>query len=41
MKVAVEVPEREMREMLRYSGEKLKGPAILRLALTELQYRKP
>lgn len=40
MKVAVEVPEREMREMLRYSGEKLKGPAILRLALTELQYRK-
>jgi hypothetical protein len=40
MKVAVEVPEREMREMLRYSGEKLKGPAILRLALNELQYRK-
>jgi hypothetical protein len=40
MKVAVEVPEREMREMLRYSGEKLRGPAILRLALNELHYRK-
>jgi hypothetical protein len=40
MKVTVEVPEQEMREMLRYSGEKLKGPAILRLALNELQYRK-
>jgi len=40
MKVTVEVPEKEMREMLKYSGERLKGPAVLRLALNELNYRK-
>jgi len=40
MKVTVEVPEREMREMLRYSGERLRASAILRLALNELNYRK-
>jgi hypothetical protein len=40
MKVTVEVAEKEMREMLRYSGERLKGPALLRLALNELNYRK-
>jgi hypothetical protein len=40
MKVTVEVAEKEMREMLRYSGERLKGPALLRLALNELTYRK-
>ena len=40
MKVTVEIPEREMREMLRYSGERLRASAILRLALNELNYRK-
>lgn len=40
MKVTLDVPEKEMREILKYSGEKLKAPAILRLALNELNYRK-
>ncbi|MBI4516384.1 MAG: hypothetical protein HY699_11285 [Deltaproteobacteria bacterium] len=40
MKVAVEISDREMREMLRYSGERLRAAAILRLALNELNYGK-
>jgi hypothetical protein len=40
MKVTVEVPEKAMREMLRFSGERLRASAILRLALNELNYRK-
>ena len=40
MKVTIDVPERELRDILKYSGEKLKGAAVLRLALNELNYRK-
>jgi hypothetical protein len=40
MKVTVEVPDKDMREILKYSGEKLRGRAVLRLALNELMYRK-
>lgn len=29
-----------MEEILKYSGERMKGPAIRRLAIDELRYRK-
>jgi hypothetical protein len=40
MKVTVEVSDSEMQDILKYSGEKKKGPAIRRLAVDELNYRK-
>ena len=40
MKVTVEISEHELQEILKYSGEKMKGPAIRRLAIDELKYRK-
>lgn len=40
MKVTVEMSENEVQEILKYSGEKMKGPAIRRLAIDELVYRK-
>jgi hypothetical protein len=40
MKVTVEMSETEIQEVLKYSGEKMKGPAIRRLAIDELNYRK-
>ena len=40
MKVTVEISASELQEILKYSGEKMKGPAIRRLALEELNYRE-
>jgi hypothetical protein len=40
MKVTVEMSENEIQEILKYSGERMKGPAIRRLAIDELNYRK-
>jgi hypothetical protein len=40
MKVTVDMSETEVQEILKYSGEKMKGPAIRRLAIEELHYRK-
>jgi len=40
MKVTVEMSDSEIQEILKYSGERMKGPAIKRLAVEELNYRK-
>jgi hypothetical protein len=40
MKVTVEMSENEIQDILKYSGERMKGPAIRRLAIDALNYRK-
>lgn len=40
MKVTVEMSDIEIKEVLKYSGERMKGPAIRHLAIEELNYRK-
>jgi hypothetical protein len=40
MKVTVELSDQEMKDILRFSGEKRKGAAIRTLAVESLQLRK-
>jgi hypothetical protein len=40
MKVTVEFSEKEMRDILRFSSQKKKGPAIRELVVTELMLRR-
>jgi hypothetical protein len=40
MKVTVEISEKDMKEVLRYSGEKKKGPAITKFLATQLMLSK-
>lgn len=40
MKITVEVPEKDLRDILRLTGEKKKGPAIARFLATELMLRR-
>jgi len=40
MKITVEIPENDMKDILRFSGEKKKGPAIVKLVASQLQLRR-
>ena len=40
MKITVEIPEKDLQDIMRYSGEKKKGPAITKFLTTELMLRR-
>jgi hypothetical protein len=40
MKITVEIPEKDMKDILRFSGEKKKGPAIVKLVASQLMLRR-
>ncbi|MGD0411638.1 MAG: DUF2191 domain-containing protein [Verrucomicrobiota bacterium] len=40
MKITVDIPENDLKDILRFSGEKKKGPAIVKLVATQLMLRR-
>ena len=40
MKITVELPEKDLKDIIRFSGEKKKGPAITKFLATELMLRR-
>jgi hypothetical protein len=40
MKITVDIPEKDMKDILRLSGEKKKGPAIVKLVASQLMLRR-
>jgi hypothetical protein len=40
MKISVELSENELKDVLRFSGEKKKGPAIRKFIVTELMLKR-
>ncbi len=40
MKITVDIPENDMKDVLRFSGEKKKGPAIVKLVASQLMLRR-
>jgi hypothetical protein len=40
MKITVDIPDKDMKDILRFSGEKKKGPAIARLVATTLMLER-
>ena len=40
MKITVDIPENDLKDILRYSGEKKKGPAIVKLVASQLRRRR-
>ena len=36
MKITVDIPEKDLKDVLRFSGEKKKGPAIVKLVASQL-----
>ena len=40
MKITVELPEKDLKDIMRFSGEKKKGPAITKFLATELMLRR-
>jgi hypothetical protein len=40
MKIIVDLPEKELRDVIRFSGEKKKGPAIRKFIVAELMLRR-
>jgi hypothetical protein len=40
MKITVEISERDLKDIIRFSGEKKKGPAIAKFLSTELMLRR-
>jgi hypothetical protein len=40
MKITVDIPEKDMKDILRFSGEKKKGPAIVKLVASQLMLRR-
>jgi len=40
MKISVELSEAELKDVIRFTGEKRKGPAIRKLVVTALQLRR-
>lgn len=40
MKITVDIPENDMRDILRFTGEKKKGPAIAKLVATTLMLER-
>jgi hypothetical protein len=40
MKITVDIPENDLKDVMRFSGEKKKGPAIVKFVATELMLRR-
>lgn len=40
MKITVDIPENDLKDILRFSGEKKKGPAIASLVASQLMLRR-
>ena len=40
MKITVDIPEKDMKDILRFTGEKKKGPAIVRLVADSLMLKR-
>lgn len=40
MKVTVDLPDKDVKDVMRFTGEKKKGPAIAKLVATELMMRR-
>jgi hypothetical protein len=40
MKITVDIPENDMIDILRFSGERKKGPAIVKLVASQLMLRR-
>jgi hypothetical protein len=40
MKITVDIPDKDMKDILRLSGEKKKGPAIVKLVASQLMLRR-
>jgi hypothetical protein len=40
MKITVDIAEKDMRDILRFSGEKKKGPAIVKMVASQLMLRR-
>jgi hypothetical protein len=40
MKITVDIQENDLKDILRYSGEKKKGPAIVKLVASQLMLRR-
>jgi len=40
MKISVELSEKDLKDVLRFSGEKKKGPAIRKFIVTELMLKR-
>lgn len=40
MKITVDIPEKDLKDIMRFSGEKKKGPAIAKFLATELMLRR-
>jgi hypothetical protein len=40
MKITVDIPDNDMKDILRFSGEKKKGPAIVKLVASQLLLRR-
>lgn len=40
MKITVDIPETDMRDIMRFTGEKKKGPAIVKLVATSLMLQR-
>ncbi len=40
MKITVDIPEKDMKDIMRFTGEKKKGPAIAKLVATSLMLER-
>jgi hypothetical protein len=40
MKITVDIPDNDLKDILQFSGEKKKGPAIARLVASQLMLRR-
>lgn len=40
MKITVELPEKDLADIMRFSGERKKGPAIVKFLATQLMLRR-
>jgi len=40
MRITVDIPEKDLRDIMRFSGEKKKGPAIAQFLTTQLMLRR-
>lgn len=40
MKITVDIPEKDLKDIMRFTGEKKKGPAIAKLVATSLMLQR-
>lgn len=40
MKITVDIPEKDLKDIIRFTGEKKKGPAIAKLVATSLMLQR-